>query len=339
MAPIYVGIDLGGTNVRAGMVDDQGQIVGRIAERSSQGQQGYKRTVEAIVSTIREALGAEVRPTAIGLAAPGHVDAQSGIVRWAPNLGETREGRLEVWKDVPLAAEIEARIGAPVFLGNDANLAALGEYYYGSGKGTAAGLVLITVGTGIGGGVVLNGKQLHGMGWQGASLLVGANGGGGELGHAIVLAGGPRCPCGAMGCIEGIIQKVAISARGRQKVVRRGRQGKTLELAGGDLERVTPRTLHEGALAGDPAAIETWDETGYWLGVAIATYINIFNPEIVAVGGQISKAGDLLLEPARRAATDFAIPTLMEACRIVQAERLDDAGVVGAAALARQMKP
>ncbi len=340
---MIVGVDLGGTNVRAAAVGADGRLLSPPVERPSLATAGLDRTVGAIVATIRDALeaaGARAgRASAIGMAVPGHVDGPQGVVRWAPNLGEVRQGVLEPWRDVPLARAVERELGCPVSMGNDANLAALGEYRFGSGRGAALGLVLVTLGTGVGGGVVLTRAQVQGPArWEEPVLLVGASGGGAELGHTIILAGGPRCGCGASGCLEAFANRDAIVARARGKLAHAG--GSPLaELCGGDLGRLTPQLVAEAAADGDELALEVWEETGWYVGIGVANFVNTFNPEVVAVGGQIARAGEPLFRAIRRAARAHAIPTLFEGCRVVPAERIDDAGILGGAALAASLAP
>jgi glucokinase len=340
MARYVIGVDLGGTNVRAAVVDRQGAIAGEPVQQPSRAQEGFPSTLEAIAQTIEQAIqSAGVARSdlgAIGLAVPGHIDSVRGVVRWAPNFGEWREGLFYEWREVPLGEAVQQRLGIPVRMGNDANLAALGEYYYGSGRGQAKGLVMLTLGTGIGGGVVLTREQVQGSAhWQGGALLVGASGGAGELGHTIIAMNGPRCGCGAMGCVEALAKRDAIIERAREKI-RRVPNSLLARLCEGDPARITPRMVSEACEQGDAIAREIWEETGYYIGVAVASFVNIFNPEVVAIGGQIAKAGEVLFDSIRRAARDYAIPTLLEMCRIVPAERLEDAGILGGAALAWQ---
>jgi glucokinase len=343
-AAAVVGVDLGGTNVRAAVVAADGRLLCAPIQHASEGAAGVARTTERIVRTVADALRAAgvSAPGALGLAVPGVVDAAAGIVRFAPNLGETRGDVFEPWRDVPLGAALERELGWPVVMGNDANLAALGEYRFGRGGDSAAGLVLLTLGTGVGGGVVLTRPQVQGdVAWRGGALLVGAQGGGAELGHTVILAGGPRCGCGAAGCLEAFANRDAIVARARAKLAHRGGAagdgGRLRALTGGDPGRITPRLVAEAAADGDEAALEVWDETGTYVGIAVAGFINVFNPEVVAVGGQIARAGEPLFRAIRRTARDHAIPALFEACRIVPAERIDDGGVMGAAALALEL--
>lgn len=341
MSKIVIGVDLGGTNVRAGVVRESGELVHEPAQNPSFAQDGYDGTLQAILHTIRQAMcDANVLPNdiaAVGMAVPGHVDGEEGVVRWAPNFGVKRGATFEIWHDVPLGQAVQRDMGRPVYMGNDANLAALAEYAYGSGEGKANGLVLLTLGTGVGGGVVLTQKQVQGhASLPGGILLVGANGGGGELGHTIIVANGPRCGCGASGCIEALVKRDAIIERAVQKL-RHHAMSLLNDLCEGDYSRITPRLISEAAAQGDEVALEVWDETGEFLGIAIACFIHIFNPEVVAIGGQIAKAGEPLFRAIRRTARDYTVPSLREVCRIVAAERLEEAGVLGGAALALQM--
>ncbi|GIV10952.1 MAG: glucokinase [Fimbriimonadales bacterium] len=337
MAECVIGVDLGGTNVRAAAVSRTGELLAPPAQHPSRGQEGFKITLEQIILTVQEAVSASgAKPAMIGMAVPGHIDSARGVVRWAPNLGELRDGVFEGWRDVPIADALQARLNLPVATGNDANLAALGEYYYGVGRGQARGLVLITLGTGIGGGVVLTRHQVQGNAyWDGGVLLVGLGGGAGELGHAIIDFMGPRCGCGARGCIEAYAQRDAIVERARE-TMRRNPDSLLHALTEGDPAKITPALVSQAAAGGDPTAIAIWHEIGAYLGVAIATFIHIFNPEIVAIGGQIAKAGAPLFEAIHKTVRDYTIPTLLQDCQILPAERLNDAGILGGAALAWQ---
>jgi glucokinase len=337
MATAVVGVDLGGTNVRAAVLSRTGELLAPPVQHPSRAQEGFKITLEQIVLTIQKAIEASgVAPAMIGMAVPGHIDSTRGVVRWAPNFGEMRGEIFEVWRDVPLADAIRARLNLPVVMGNDANLAALGEYYYGVGRGQARGLVMLTLGTGIGGGVVLTRHQVQGNAhWEGGVLLVGLGGGAGELGHAILNFGGPRCGCGARGCIEAYAKRDAIVELAREEA-RRNPTSLLNTLTEGDPAKITPALVSQAASQGDPTAIAIWSEIGAYLGVAIATFINIFNPEIVAIGGQIAKAGAPLFEAIHKTVRDYALPTLLQDCQILPAERIEDAGILGGAALAWQ---
>lgn len=328
-----MGVDLGGTNVRARAFSPEGAPLGDLASTSSRATEGLDAVAEAIASVVKTCTASlDASPERIGIAAPGHIDGETGTVRWAPNFGVLIEGVFRNWVDVSLGEAVANRLGAEVVMGNDANLAALGEYKFGTGKNAAKGLVLFTLGTGIGGGIVLSPSCVQGEA-RGPLVLVGGNGGGGELGHLVVREGGLDCSAGTYGAVEAYCQRDAIVRRAVYGL-QRGRKSSLREAVGHDLGRVTPKLIAEGADRGDELCQEVLAEVGDVLGVAIGNAINIFAPEIVAVGGQIALAGDWILAPARRAARNVSIPSLFEFASIVQAERIDDAGVLGAAALA-----
>ncbi len=328
-----IGVDLGGTNVRAAAVYENGALAGQNCGNPSRAQDGTPAILDALAATIREAIsGADDVPEAIGIAIPGHIDDPNGRVVWAPNFGETTDGVFRHWEDVAIRAPLQEQFSIPIVLGNDANLAALGEYRFGCGKNQARCLVLLTLGTGIGGGVVMAPGSVQGDA-RGPLLLVGGNQGGAELGHTVILAGGLDCNAGSYGAIEAYCRRDAIVARAHHKL-RRGRPSRIVNLAGGSLGDVTPLVLSEAAAVGDEVAIEVFQEVGHYLGIGIGNFINIFAPDIVAVGGQIGKAGELILESARQTARDTAIPSLFRDCTIRSAQRIDDAGVLGGAAWA-----
>lgn len=328
-----IGVDLGGTNVRAGAVDASGAFLGDQFVQSSRAQEGLEATLQAIAFVIdRAKLTAKGCPRAVGIAIPGHVDDRRGVVIWAPNFGEYRGEIFECWHEIPIREMLAERVGLPIVIGNDANLAALGEYRFGVGRNRARCLVLLTIGTGIGGGVVLGPEAVLGRA-SGPLLLIGGNGGGAELGHTVILAGGLDCNAGSYGALEAYCQRDSIVRRAVFKV-QRGRASLAQELAGGDLAAITPRHLAQAADQGDEVALDVFREVGTYLGVGIGNFINTFAPDIVAIGGQIAKAGEHLLGPARLAARDVAIPSLFADATITLGERIEDAGILGAAALA-----
>lgn len=328
-----VGVDLGGTNVRAAVYGSDGKALGKAFSRPSNAQLGTDAVVESICGAIESAIeSAKVRPVAIGMAVPGHIDAAAGLVHWSPNFGEYEGGVFKSWRRVPLSRLISEHFDIPVQMGNDANLAALGEYRYGVGKDSARCLVLFTIGTGIGSGVVLGPQSVQGQA-SGPLLLVGGNGGGAELGHMIIHADGLDCPAGTYGALEGHCQRDAIVRRALHRLIR-GRKSLIRELVDGDLDKIEPSTISRAADEGDALAIQVWREIGTFLGIGIANAINAFAPDVVAIGGQISKAGKWLIEPARDVARDAAIPSLYADARIVQAKRVADGGILGGVALA-----
>lgn len=327
-----IGVDLGGTNVRAAAVSETGELLGGRIEQPSMAQAGTNAIVDAVSKAIAAARAlTDAEAVAVGLSVPGHIDNANGLVRWAPNFGETVDGVFHYWKNVPLRDEIESLVELKVVMGNDANCAALGEYRYGSGEGKANCLVLLTLGTGIGGGVVMAPTAVDGKA-SSPLLLLGGNKGGAELGHVTIAHGGLDCNAGSYGALEGYCQRDAIIKRAQHKL-RRGRKSLVNDLVNGDVAKVSPRHLTEAADQGDAVAIEVWREIGTYLGAGIGSFINIFAPDVFAIGGQVSKAGKWIFEPAIAEAERVAIPSLFADCNIVPAQQLDDAGLLGAAAL------
>jgi glucokinase len=330
-----IGVDLGGTNVRAGAFYEDGTPAGESYSNPSRAQDGTEAILDSLAYTILQAArAAETPPTAVGLAIPGHIDDAAGVVRWAPNFGESIDGVFHYWQDVPIREPLVRRIDMPVVMGNDANMAALGEYRFGTGRNSAKCLVMLTIGTGIGGGVVMAPESLQGhVNARGPLVLLGGNKGGGELGHVVISHNGPDCNAGEYGSIEGYCQRDAIVKRGQHRL-RRGRESILMEMLGGDISKLTPLHLSKAADQGDEVAIEVLAEVGTMLGVGIGNYVNIFAPDIVAIGGQIAKAGDPLMLPAIREARNIAIPSLWADAKVVVAEQIEDAGMLGGAALA-----
>lgn len=330
-----VGVDLGGTNVRAQALDSAGRPVGERFEGPSHAQSGQEATLASVAAVIRQAWDdAETTPEAIGLAIPGHIDDEAGLVRWAPNFGIDVDGVFRYWEDVPVRPALQAVFPVPVVMANDANAAALGEYHYGSGKGSANCLVLLTLGTGIGGGVVMAPAALHGQ-VSGPVVLLGGNKGGAELGHICLLHGGLDCNAGSYGALEAYCQRDAIVRRATHRLAR-GVPSIMNDMVGGNLANLTPKMMADSADQGDRLAQSVWREIGEMLGVGVGSFINVFAPDIVAIGGQVAKAGDWLLEPVRETARNIAIPSLFAAGKIVAAEQLEDAGILGGAALAHE---
>lgn len=312
-----IGVDLGGTNVRAAAFDESGVQIGDRVEIPSLANFGVGSCVSAISNAVTQCL--PVAPIKhIGMAVPGHI--QNGVVRWAPNFVDESSGEKQIWRDVPLAKLVSDSIGSPVVMGNDANLAALGEYRFGVGKNCAKGFVLITLGTGIGTGVVLSSECVSG-GLTRPTLLIGGNGGAPEMGHQILQESGETHPSGA---VSGTMEAYC----GTSSILRRAWEYPDL------IQARSPLDLFELAENGNVHAQAVWEETGFWLGVGIANLVNGFAPEVIALGGKISQAGRWLLEPARKSAETHSIPTLWADTTLTLAERVDDAGILGAVALA-----
>ncbi len=316
-----VGVDLGATNVRAAVLDRATeQVVARSANISARGMDGPEATAGQMARAAQEAM-TKANVTSgdvlgVGIAVPGHVKAAEGLVLWAPNFKDQ-------WKRVPIAQLVGDQLeNLPVHLGNDANLAALGEFTFGAGRDVRH-LVMLTMGTGIGGGIIVDGK-----------LVEGADGGAGEVGHMLLHPGG-RGGNAAFGSLEGECQISAIVERAARKI-QSGRASVLAEQMDYDRHILTPAMIAEAAQAGDAVAIETFDETGYFMGLAVASLINLFNPEMVVIGGGVALAGETILAPIRRTALACSIRTLSRTCRILGADLGDNAGILGAAALAMQ---
>ena len=328
-----IGVDLGGTNVRACAYFETGEPAGQKYENPSFGQNGVQAVIEAVASTIQQAVaGASSPPTAIGLAIPGHVNHKKGIVRWSPNFGQEVNGVFEPWKDIPIREPLSKLIDLPLFMDNDANMAALGEYRFGTGNNSAHAFVMFTLGTGIGSGIILSPESVLGDA-RGPLIVVGGNHGGAELGHTIINMDGLDCTAGTYGTLEAYCQRDAIIRRAQYKLMR-GRNSLLNDLIEGDYSRITPRLISEACNHGDPVSQEIFREIGGFLGVGIANAINTFAPDILAIGGQVSKAGKWLMEPAILSAQNNAISSLFNDCTIVTAKHVEDAGMLGGAALA-----
>lgn len=316
-----VGVDLGGTSVNVGVVPFEGGTVLGMRSLPTEPGRGAKFVVDRVIGMIREAMR-DARKEAsipekgyvgIGIGSPGPLDRASGTVIETPNLG---------WRNFPLRDLIANEIGLDAVLDNDANAAALGEYWLGAGKEVES-LLALTLGTGIGGGIVLGGRVYHG-----ASDVAG------EVGHMTLDPTGRRCNCGNYGCLEAYASGPAIAARAVEGL-RSGVASVLPELADGDLPAVTAETVYQAILAGDLYAKEVMRETATFLGTGIANLINILNPEMVVISGGVTRAGDHLFEPLRSEVRRRAFRRAADACRIVASELGDMAGVVGAAATYR----
>jgi glucokinase len=304
-----IGVDVGGTKIAAAVVSPEGKILNEV--RYPTQAVPPNRLIDTIARAITEAKdGFEVGGVCV--AVPGLILAAENKVIFSPNLHEI-EG-------IPLDKEMGGRIDLSVTVENDANAAAWGEFRYGAGQDVEH-MVFITLGTGVGGGVIT-----HGV------LLRGAQGAGGELGHVTIDPAGPRCGCGNRGCLEALASGTAIHRRARE--VANERPNSALgQLA---IERqVLGEDVTELAQAGDEAAIAVLEETGMWLGIGLAGFVNIFNPEVIAVGGGAARAGEFILGPARKEVQLRARSPSRDLVEIREATLGPESGVLGAGALAR----
>lgn len=303
-----IGIDVGGTKTAAARVRSDGTVLAR--EVLPTPAHDMAATLDAMVKTARAVLTPDVG--AVGIAAAGLVERNSGVLRFAPNLA---------WRDAPLVEHVRDALGLPVVADNDNTAAAWGEYVFGAGR-AHRDLLLVGVGTGIGGGIVSDGR-----------LLRGAHGFAAEIGHMLMDPEGPLCGCGNRGCWEQLASGQAVTRAGR-RAVREGARTSLVERAKGDPDLVDGPMVTSAGRDGDPVAVAILAEVGRWLGLGIGGLVNALDPEIVIVAGGVAAAGELILEPARAAfhrqveAVDHrpAVP-------LVPAALGDHTGVVGAAAL------
>ncbi|KUK31834.1 MAG: Glucokinase GlkA [Thermoanaerobacterales bacterium 50_218] len=311
-------VDLGGTKIYSALVGP-GDVIVKRDVRPTEAALGIEKVIANILESIKT-VSTAVRPQekilGVGIGAPGPLDPASGRIFFAPNLN---------WCDVNLKEILEKELGLPVFMENDANLAALGEYLYGAGKGYDD-LVFITVSTGVGGGLIIKGE-----------IYSGASGAAGEIGHMVVVPDGPLCSCGNRGCLEAVASGKALKKRA-QSLIAEGRCQKILELAGGDPDAVEAPMIAHAAHSGDSEARQLLAEAGRYLGLAIGNIANLLNPSIFIIGGGVARgAGDFLLEPARQEAKRHVFPAFRESLRVVPGALRGRAGVLGAAALAHKM--
>jgi glucokinase len=310
-----LGLDIGGTKLAAGVVSAEGEVLSW--ERTpSEATEGPDRVIARLVDlgrlSLRRAAVSIEDINAVGAACGGPLDPEAGVIINALN----NPG----WVNVPLKRMLEGALGRRVYVENDANAAALGEHRFGAGRGID-NLVYITVSTGIGGGLILDGR-----------LYRGENGNAGEIGHLQVAYNGRACHCGGQGCLEAYVSGTNIARRAREALVSE-EPSLLLELAGTP-DRITAETVADATRRGDGVATRVWDETIDVLAAGVASTINAFNPRLVIIGGGVTAAGDLLFEPLRRRALARAMPPLAAVTRIVPAELGERTGVIGAAAVA-----
>ena len=310
-----LGIDIGGTNLVVGSVAEDGSALHALGSEPTHAEAGQSDVLERLIAlarrtmeqTKREVPGAEIM--GVGVGAPGPLDTKSGIVLLTPNLG---------WVNLPLRQIIHERLGLPAVLDNDANCAVLGEWWMGAARGSR-NAIGITIGTGIGGGIIVDGKLFHG-----------ASDCAGEIGHTTIDTEGRRCKCGNYGCLEAYASGPNIALRAIEEI-KAGAVSRLANYVGGDLRQITAQTVYQAAHDGDDLALEVVNDTAKFLGAGIANLLNIFNPEVVVVCGGVTLAGDHLFVPLRREVARRAFKPAVSVCRIVPCELTGTAGVYGAA--------
>ncbi|CAN5320057.1 glucokinase [soil metagenome] len=311
------GIDLGGTNIVVGLLRMEGGEVLGLRTIPTEAGRGPKSVVDRMVGLLEESIaevlaeqgGTRDEVAGVGIGSPGPLDRATGTVINTPNLG---------WRNFPLRDLIANATRLPATLDNDANCATYGEWWMGAGRGTPS-LVGLTLGTGIGGGIVFDGRILHGC-----------SDAAGEIGHTTIEANGRRCKCGNYGCLEAYASGPAIALRAIEGI-EAGAETLLTEMAGGKLEDITAATVYQAIVEGDDYATEVMKETAKFLGAGVANVINMLNPQRVVIAGGVTRAGEHLFAPLRAEVRKRAFRSAQECCDIVSAELPGTAGVVGAA--------
>jgi glucokinase len=315
----FIGVDLGGTHLRAAVVNTTTGELSGLKMIPTLAREGHMAVIQRMADLILDVIASSgeepTRIGGVGIGAPGVLDLDRGIVLFLPNLPGT-------WPNVPLRQEIESRAGLPTYLLNDVRSMTLGEWVFGAGRGVDT-MACLAIGTGIGGGLVINGK-----------LHLGIGGTAGELGHQIIDPYGPPCGCGSRGCLEAFASGPAIAALGVKAVM----QGLTTSIGAMvdfDLNRITPEVVSKAAQAGDAVAQEIFERVGFYLGIAVANILVSVGPRKVVIGGGVSQAGDLLLQPIRRTVRQRVFVMPVDQVEIVPAQLGINAGLVGAALWAK----
>ena len=317
-ADLYIGVDLGGTKILAGVFTSQLRLL-QTAKLSTKSERGFDAVVDRIDRCVRDAVDEadmnlkQVR--AVGIGAPGAVNPENGEVIFAPNLE---------WRDAPLKKELEKRLGLPVFVENDCNACTLGVHEVEL-KGKPRNVLGIFLGTGIGGGLILEGELFRGF-----------NGTAGEIGHMVLQVGGPKCGCGNNGCFEALASRTAIF-RDIQQRVKEGQKTLLTDWLGNDLSELRSGDLRKALRKGDKLVEKVVEDAAEFTGIAVSNLINLLNPEVVVLGGGVIDAlEDEMMAIIVETALDSAMPGTTKGIEIIASDLGDNAGVTGGAVLARR---
>jgi glucokinase len=312
MSKYCVGVDLGGTNITIALVDLKGKIKNKVKISTQANKDAcyiIKTIIENIKVLVRGINSSQI--IGIGIGAAGQIDHPNGMIQFSPNLH---------WRNIPIVKEIKKEFKVPVFIDNDANVACYGEFLFGAGQG-AQSIICVTLGTGVGGGIIIDGK-----------IYRGAGGAAGEIGHLTVESRGRKCNCGNHGCMEAYVGAPHMRERCIEKI-KAGRKSIITKIVEGSLSKITPKVLLEAAFYKDALALEIWQETGMYLGIGLASLINIFNPEKIIIGGGVANAGKLISDPMKKTIKERALAVSLHEVKIVRAKLGEEAGVIGAAML------
>lgn len=313
-----IGIDIGGTKLAVVLSDRQGNIMEK-TRRLTHAERGPDLIIEDIVDmakhVMRQCSVSSGQVIGVGVACGGPLDSKAGVILGPPNLPG--------WMNVPLRDRLETLLGIPTVVENDANAGALAEYMFGAGR-NVRNMVYMTMGTGIGGGIIADGR-----------LISGANGNAGEVGHMVILPNGPLCACGRRGCLESLASGPAI-ARRVQEALTHYSEHLMIDMVNGDRSKLSAETLLEAVREKDELAIELLNETAYYMGLGIGNLVNVLNPELVVLGTIAVKAGDLLMTPIRRTVKEVAMSVPGSVVRVVPAQLGELVGDIGAIAIVLQ---
>ena len=311
---MVLALDIGGTNFRLALADERGRVLKR-RSGPTRPEEGPESFLGRVKGEVEELLSPDMRRMVkgVGVGAAGPLDLESGMLLHPPNLPG--------WHHVPLKSMLEESLGFPVWLRNDVDLGALGEHRFGAGRGFKQ-LIYLALGTGIGGGVILDGQLLSGT-------RVSAM----EAGHMVISPDGPRCNCGRKGCLESLASGTAIARRAAERLFQGG-QSRLSEMVGGKAEQVTAELVVRAAGKGDRLAQQVLQEAGRWLGIGVVNLILLFDPEMVIIGGGVAGAGDFLLEPVRQAVKRWVVPYFEREVPVVQSRLGGNSNLMGAVALA-----
>jgi glucokinase len=309
----FIAVDLGGTQIRAARYNQDQAMETRVA-RDTKAEDGFDAVFERIRSAICDVWPVEGDGTvaAIGLGAPGPLNFKQGVLRFAPNLPG--------WVNVPLRDLLEDAFDVPAFVGNDADVAALAEHRFGAGRDVEH-MIYMTISTGIGGGMICNGR-----------LFTGGCGLGGEVGHMAVDPRGPKCTCGNVGCLEVMASGTAIGRRARERLTA-GEASILIEMVEGDISQVTAKEVNEAGQQGDALAVSVFREAGRYIGASLVSLMYLLDPALFVLGGSVTLAGDLLFDPILETVAERAPEAYRSHTAVTRAELGGDVGLWGAYAL------
>ncbi|MDK2992827.1 MAG: glucokinase [Clostridiales bacterium] len=314
------GIDLGGTTIQTVLTDEDYNIVTKY-KSDTLAKEGpaavIGRMMDAIDHVLEESNLSKKDLLGIGLGIPGLMDIEKGISLFAGNLS---------WENIQVLQPFKDRFQVPVYMDNDVRVNALGEWYFGAGRGVK-NMVLITLGTGVGAGIIIDGKMLRGP--QSAA---------GEVGHMIIVEDGPACTCGSRGCLEVFASATGMMRRCKELMLE-NRDSLLWQMCEGDIDKVRTYMIDKAHDQGDKVGLQVMAETAYYLGIGLTNVVNIFNPELVVIGGGVSKAGERLLGPAREFVNKRAMVVQRQHYKLVAAQMLDEAGMLGACTLVKENLP